>query len=195
MAVTDEPRQPLGLDWRARAACRECDPDRWYPETSVRPTYARQVCLECPVRSECGWTAYRADERQGIWAGFRMDRASERAALQNWLGVPDDTAGNGTPVRRTCQGCGDIFEPAESQERVCALCSRYTDAAAPRARVQRLRALGWTMGRISAASGVPQGTLFDLLRPDHARPERMTRTNAEKIMGIIAPELDEAVTR
>jgi hypothetical protein len=46
-------------DWRHRAACRNLDPEIFFPVAEVGPALARQearalaVCARCPVRAEC----------------------------------------------------------------------------------------------------------------------------------------------
>jgi WhiB family redox-sensing transcriptional regulator len=64
-----------GGDWRDRAACRDEDPELFFPAAGAGSTLGRiqvaaavRVCEHCPVRTSC------ADEVQrtrgtGIWAG------------------------------------------------------------------------------------------------------------------------------
>lgn len=46
-------------DWRFRAACREVDPELFFPPPAAGPSYdaqvakAKAVCAGCPVRAEC----------------------------------------------------------------------------------------------------------------------------------------------
>lgn len=44
-----------GSDWRSRAACRDVDPDTFFPATERGPgvTRAKAVCAGCPVRRRC----------------------------------------------------------------------------------------------------------------------------------------------
>jgi WhiB family transcriptional regulator, redox-sensing transcriptional regulator len=55
-----------GLDWQARAVCRDVDPELFFPSAEAGPAYARQVaagkavCARCPVRAEClAWALER----------------------------------------------------------------------------------------------------------------------------------------
>ena len=55
MTTSTEPAR----DWRSRAACRDADPETFFPVAEAGPAYERQVaeakavCAGCPVRSEC----------------------------------------------------------------------------------------------------------------------------------------------
>lgn len=44
-----------GSDWRSRGACRDVDPDTFFPATDHGPeaTRAKAVCAGCPVRGRC----------------------------------------------------------------------------------------------------------------------------------------------
>jgi WhiB family transcriptional regulator, redox-sensing transcriptional regulator len=64
----------ITLDWRHRAACRDADPDLFFPEGDPSaPAYAAQVaealatCSACPVRLQCA--EFGLGEASGIWAG------------------------------------------------------------------------------------------------------------------------------
>lgn len=39
--------------WREEARCAEVDPDLFFPEPGQSPNAAKQVCADCPVRTEC----------------------------------------------------------------------------------------------------------------------------------------------
>lgn len=61
-------------NWRRRAACRDEDPELWFP-VGTGPLAQRQIaqakalCRRCPVRDEC-----RADAAPyGIWGGTTED--------------------------------------------------------------------------------------------------------------------------
>ena len=66
-------------DWRTRAACRDEDPEWWFP-TKDRDTteLALDVCRDCPVRQQCLQHAIDHDERWGIFGGYTRD---QRATL------------------------------------------------------------------------------------------------------------------
>lgn len=73
----------MTTDWRALAACRDLDPELFFPVgTPGSPAYeamaapARAVCAGCPVAAECLDEAL-ATGSEGIWGGF--DEAGRRA--------------------------------------------------------------------------------------------------------------------
>lgn len=61
--------------WVAQAACRDHEPDMWYPPSrhSSFANRAIRICLECPVIKECDKAIHSLPphERWGIWAGKR----------------------------------------------------------------------------------------------------------------------------
>lgn len=52
--MTDRTAAPVA-DWRSRAACRDVEPDTFFPASDRGPEVARAkaVCAGCPVRSAC----------------------------------------------------------------------------------------------------------------------------------------------
>ncbi|MHC3470038.1 WhiB family transcriptional regulator [Streptomyces sp. 7R007] len=71
-------------NWRDQAACRNEDPDLFFPIGTSGPALlqteqAKAVCGRCPVREEClGW-ALDHGEILGVWGGTSE---MERRALQ-----------------------------------------------------------------------------------------------------------------
>lgn len=79
--------------WRSRAACRNLDPDLFFPvgetgDALEQVEAAKAVCRVCPVQQECLEYALAANEQAGIWGGtteaerrsIRRRRARERGA-------------------------------------------------------------------------------------------------------------------
>jgi hypothetical protein len=58
---SDHPQrtEPAGRAWRDRAACRDVDPERFFPAAEDGPglraqvAAAKAICARCPVRAEC----------------------------------------------------------------------------------------------------------------------------------------------
>lgn len=68
-------RPEVDLSWHDRAACRDHDPDLWFPTTGATvvmphtPTRtALAICSTCPVRQPC--TRQGLTEEWGIWGGL-----------------------------------------------------------------------------------------------------------------------------
>jgi WhiB family redox-sensing transcriptional regulator len=71
-------------DWRHLAACRDEEPELFFPVGTNGPALlqtaeARSVCLRCPVRSTCLSWALESGQDTGIWGGLTED---ERRALK-----------------------------------------------------------------------------------------------------------------
>ena len=70
--------------WRHRAACREEDPELFFPIGNTGPALlqieeAKAVCRRCPVREECLQWALETGQDAGVWGGLSED---ERRALK-----------------------------------------------------------------------------------------------------------------
>jgi WhiB family redox-sensing transcriptional regulator len=61
-------------DWREGAACRDADPELFFPEGTggsalLQAGQAKQVCQSCPVAAQCLSFAMRLGLPSGIWGG------------------------------------------------------------------------------------------------------------------------------
>jgi WhiB family transcriptional regulator, redox-sensing transcriptional regulator len=65
-----------GLDWRQRAACRDEDPDLFFPVSTfgvagrVQVGQAKAVCRRCLVAGECLAWVLESGEDFGVWGGL-----------------------------------------------------------------------------------------------------------------------------
>ncbi|ALU92258.1 WhiB family transcriptional regulator [Streptomyces sp. TSRI0445] len=71
-------------NWRLHAACREEDPDLFFPIGSTGPAVvqteeAKAVCRTCPVQAACLEWALENGQDSGIWGGLSEN---ERRALK-----------------------------------------------------------------------------------------------------------------
>ena len=71
-------------DWRHRAACRDEDPELFFPTGNSGPALhqireAKSVCRRCPVASTCLTWALSSGQDAGVWGGMSED---ERRALK-----------------------------------------------------------------------------------------------------------------
>lgn len=78
-------------DWRDDAACRDEDPDLFFPIGTTGPALmpeaeAKAVCGRCPVREPCLRWAVEAGQDLGIWGGTNETerrRLKRRAARRS----------------------------------------------------------------------------------------------------------------
>ncbi len=62
----------LDLDerpWAAYAACRDADPDLFFPTSEADVAAAQRICRGCPVIEECLNWALDTRVRYGVWGG------------------------------------------------------------------------------------------------------------------------------
>ncbi|MGH3239205.1 MAG: WhiB family transcriptional regulator [Spirillospora sp.] len=72
------------MDWRHRAACRDVDPELFFPIGNTGPAIlqieeAKQVCRRCGVTDACLRWALESGQESGVWGGMGED---ERRALK-----------------------------------------------------------------------------------------------------------------
>ena len=63
------------MDWRHRAACRDEDPELFFPIGTSGPALlqveqAKAVCRRCPVSEECLRWALETGQDAGVWGGM-----------------------------------------------------------------------------------------------------------------------------
>ncbi|MGW7302949.1 WhiB family transcriptional regulator [Streptomyces sp. NPDC054829] len=127
--------------WTERAACRDTDPETFFPLPGAsggldREAIAKRLCGRCPVARECLREALVRDESAGIWGGFN---SRERRELLRIAGTLEST------------GAELAAYLAEGGRRL---------TATPRERpayVWYLRRHGWTPRRIAGALGISFG--------------------------------------
>ncbi|MFC3997252.1 WhiB family transcriptional regulator [Nocardiopsis sediminis] len=77
------------MDWRHHAACRDEDPELFFPIGNSGPAVfqieeAKEVCRACPVTSSCLAWALETGQDGGVWGGMSED---ERRALRRRRGA------------------------------------------------------------------------------------------------------------
>ncbi len=74
------------MDWLSDAACRDVDPELFFPVGLTGPAAsqirrAKTVCRRCPVVRQCGEWALAHRDITGVWGGMNDDeRRAERSA-------------------------------------------------------------------------------------------------------------------
>lgn len=78
------------MDWRHEAACREEDPEVFFPVGNTGPALAqieeaKKICVRCSVKDPCLAWALESGQDAGVWGGLSEDerRAMKRRAARN----------------------------------------------------------------------------------------------------------------
>lgn len=83
-------------DWRSDAACREVDPELFFPTMGdgmkLAAKQAKNICKSCPVQDACLDEALANDEKYGIFGGVqfgqgKLRRKTVRDELRRQRGV------------------------------------------------------------------------------------------------------------
>lgn len=95
VALTMPNLESIAHDWRNSAACRDTDPDLFFPVGSTGPAIdqidaAKGVCFGCAAMDECLEFALMTNQDAGVWGGtseeerrkIRRRRAAERKAAK-----------------------------------------------------------------------------------------------------------------
>ena len=115
------------MTWRERAACRDEDPELWFPTPGAieQAQAAIAVCATCPVAAEC-LSEGQARKAQGIWGGHDLTigiasgqrgRPKAAACRRGHPWTPESTivASRGSGWQRECRVCRD--ERAQARRR------------------------------------------------------------------------------
>jgi WhiB family redox-sensing transcriptional regulator len=75
-------------DWRERAACRDTEPDLFFPVGSTGPAIeqiaaAKAVCRYCEVQAACLEFSLATNQEAGVWGG--TDEDERRKLRKAWL--------------------------------------------------------------------------------------------------------------
>src|SRR2546430_13609382 len=77
------------MDWRHRAACRDEDPELFFPIGTSGPALlqveqAKAVCRRCSATDECLQWALESGQDAGVWGGMSEE---ERRAVKRRGGI------------------------------------------------------------------------------------------------------------
>jgi WhiB family transcriptional regulator, redox-sensing transcriptional regulator len=111
MVLTQVPaqrgEQEARRDWWASAACREADPELFFPVASRGPAAgelarAKAVCAVCRVRRQCLQYALATHQMHGVWGGTSEDERQVQVRRDREYGRRQrdrvDRAGPGRPA-------------------------------------------------------------------------------------------------
>ena len=76
---TELPPAPPGDEWRKWSACRDEDPELFFPLSGQTSRPAKMICRRCPVAGECLQDSVDDRGKVGVWGGYSDD---ERNVLQ-----------------------------------------------------------------------------------------------------------------
>jgi WhiB family redox-sensing transcriptional regulator len=84
-----ESRSVAAMDWRHRAACRDEDPELFFPIGTSGPALlqveqAKSVCRRCTATDECLQWALETGQDAGVWGGMSEE---ERRAVKRRGGL------------------------------------------------------------------------------------------------------------
>jgi WhiB family redox-sensing transcriptional regulator len=80
-------------DWRLHAACRDADPELFFPISTSGPgrrqaEQAKRVCGTCPAQPECLAWALDHGVTDGVWGGTTADQRRASGSCQ-LAGTPE----------------------------------------------------------------------------------------------------------
>ena len=114
-------------DWRRAAACRNTEPDLFFPVGTTGPAVdqidaAKRVCRSCDAMEPCLDFALATNQESGVWGGTSEE---ERRKLRKaWLAARRSQHAPASELRRP--------RPALESRRGRWPCSHAAPAAAPR---------------------------------------------------------------
>jgi WhiB family redox-sensing transcriptional regulator len=173
--------------WQMWAACRDSDPDLFFPDPSATAVIAeaKRVCGRCPVVEECGNAGLDAGDRHGIRAGRDLSNRAEWKQLHMELGRPLPKENDDAP---RCAQCGGELANARNENQRCWICVRgLIDSGPSKERIKQLRDAQWTWPQIQAATGVDRSTLIHM-----HRSKRVHKDTEQRILAVPAPVVEMA---
>lgn len=75
-------------EWRKEAACKDTDPDLFFPIGTTGPAIeqienAKAICRQCDVQQECLEFALSTNQDSGIWGGTSEEE--RRKIRKTWI--------------------------------------------------------------------------------------------------------------
>jgi len=149
------------LFWRDRGACRDKDPELFFPLRIADAAEAKGICIgRCDVRETCAKEALRTHTRHGVHGGFFLP--DQRTSLRRF--VETFEARPATPlIASTCTRCGTAIQ-ARRKLVVCGACRaadrfQSVPAAPVREHIELLRSKGWSLTAIYTRARVAKPTV------------------------------------
>lgn len=91
------PTARVDADWHARAACRDADPELFFPTGNTGPALlqieeAKAYCRGCPVLDACQAHALTTGEKWGLWGGLSAEERDRILGRKRRRRDPDEAA-------------------------------------------------------------------------------------------------------
>jgi WhiB family redox-sensing transcriptional regulator len=88
LPLSVEPYSIEDDEWRDHAACRDTNPDLFFPVGTTGPAIeqiaqAKAVCCECPSQAPCLEFALMTNQDSGVWGGTSEEE--RRKIRKQWL--------------------------------------------------------------------------------------------------------------
>ena len=88
LSLSTEPTEPTESDWRKLAACRDTDPDLFFPVGTTGPAIeqienAKAVCATCDAQIPCLEFALTTNQDSGVWGGTSEEE--RRKLRRQWM--------------------------------------------------------------------------------------------------------------
>lgn len=120
----------LESPWQADAACRDSDPELFFPGHGEDTRPAKEVCRTCPVSEACLEYALANGERHGVWGGCserERDRIRRKRSTARLSIIID------------CAMCGARFRAGSNGAKYCGSECRKAGIHEAKARYERGR--------------------------------------------------------
>lgn len=105
-------------DWMIDAACREHPPDDMFPAAKDKPgqRWARRICHNCPVQTECAQYATETGATHGIWAGqYHNTKTYQSAATTPTHGTEGGARAHYRKGEKPCDACATALWEAKKR--------------------------------------------------------------------------------
>ena len=76
------------LRWRTNAACRDTDPDLFFPVGTTGPAIsqiaaAKEICVQCDAQDSCLEFALMTNQDSGVWGGTSEEERRQLRRARN----------------------------------------------------------------------------------------------------------------
>ncbi|MBW0275036.1 hypothetical protein ATM97_27935 [Nocardia sp. MH4] len=171
------------IEWRDRAACRNEDPELFFPLRLADAAGAKAICAKkCKVRETCAREAKRTATSHGVHGGYFLP--DQKGALRKYVEVLEQRPPREL-ITSTCESCGNEIH-TRVRLVICGSCrvaerGSAVPAAPVREHIEALISQGWTLKQVYVTAGVSQSTAS---RVACGRVEVVTSTAADKLLKV-----------